>query len=109
MTNLSRRTFIGGTLGAAAASTLPVWGTTGRPAPSEVFRVAVCGVKGRGMSHVGEYVKMKDVQVVAIVDVDESVIESAMKMVEKASGKRPEYYKDYRKMLEDKSIDAISV
>jgi predicted dehydrogenase len=109
MTNLTRRTFLGGTLGAAAASTLPVWGTTGRPAPSEVFRVAVCGVKGRGMSHVGEFVKMKDVQVVAIVDVDETVVESAMKMVEKASGKRPEYYKDYRKMLEDKSIDGVSV
>jgi predicted dehydrogenase len=109
MTNLSRRSFLGGTVGAAAASTLPVWGTTGRPAPSEQFRVAVCGVKGRGMSHLSEFVKMKDVQVVAVVDVDEGVIEPAMKMVEKAGQKRPEYYKDYRKMLEDKSIDAISV
>jgi predicted dehydrogenase len=54
---------------------------------------------------------MKDVQVVALVDVDENVIEPAMKTVERkgVGNKRPQHYKDIRKMLEDKSIDAVTI
>ncbi len=115
MTNLSRREFLERSMMAAAAAAVPV----GLPAeanplrakagPNEVLRIAVCGVKGRGLAHVGEWSAMKDVQVAAIVDIDENVIHTAMDKVEKASGKKPVYYQDFRKMLEDKSIDAVSI
>ena len=52
---------------------------------------------------------MKDVQVAAIVDIDENQIHDAMSKVEKSGGTKPAYYQDFRKMLEDKSIDAVSV
>ncbi len=76
---------------------------------NEVLRVAVVGVRGRGMAHLGEFAAMKDVQVAAIVDIDEGNFEPAIKLVERKGGKKPETHKDIRKLLEDKSIDAISI
>ena len=45
------------------------------------------------------------------VVIDENVIENAMKTVERkgVGNKRPAYFKDIRKMLEDKSIDAVTI
>ena len=80
-----------------------------RAGPNDVLRIAVCGVKGRGLAHVGEWAAMKDVQVAAICDIDENQIHNAMSVVEKKAGNKPVYYQDYRKLMEDKSIDAVSV
>src|SRR5207247_3531940 len=49
------------------------------------------------------------VQVAAIVDIDENVIDGAMGGGAKKAGNKPVYYQDFRKMLEDKSIDAVSI
>jgi len=107
MSKLNRREFLERSVMAAAAAAMPA--PERRAGPNEMLRIAVCGVKGRGLSHVGEWSAMKDVQVAAIVDIDENVIHDAMTKVEKASGNKPTYYQDFRKMLEDKSIDAVSV
>jgi predicted dehydrogenase len=68
------------------------------------LRVGVVGVRGRGRAHVGAFKKSAHSEVVAICDADEGVIEGAMKAVPSAR-----YYKDIRKMLEDKSIDIVSI
>ena len=96
---------------AAAASFRPgeVLASGPKAGPNEALRVAIVGVKGRGMNHVGDLAGMKDVQVAAIVDIDENIIAPAMKTIEKKGGNKPQYYKDIRKMLEDKSIDAVSI
>jgi predicted dehydrogenase len=110
MGNLNRRQFLGQSVMAAAAAALPASAATERRAgPNEMLRIAVCGVKGRGLEHIGQWSKMKDVQVAAIVDIDETVIHNAMDRVEKNAGNKPVYYQDFRKMLEDKSIDAVSI
>ncbi|HZE95625.1 MAG TPA: Gfo/Idh/MocA family oxidoreductase [Planctomycetota bacterium] len=115
MSNLSRREFLERSMMTAAAAALPAapllanTGPERRPGANDILRIAVCGVKGRGLEHVGQWSKMKDVQVAAIVDIDENVIGNAMDRVEKNSGAKPVYYQDFRKMLEDKSIDAVSV
>jgi predicted dehydrogenase len=77
--------------------------------PNEVLRVAVCGVRGQGMSHVKGYNGLEEARIVAICDVDERVIEPAMKAVTERNGSPPKYYQDIRKLLEDKEIDAISL
>ena len=113
--SLSRREFLERSILAAAAAAAPAAPVLAnslperRAGPNEMLRIAVCGVKGRGIEHVGQWSSMKDVQVAAIVDIDENVIHDAMSKVEKNSGNKPVYYKDFRKMLEDKSIDAVSV
>ena len=84
MALITRRSFLGTSAAGAAALTVPGWS---HAKPNEVFRIAVVGVKGRGLSHVGEWAKMKDVQVAALVDIDENILDPALKIVERNGGK----------------------
>jgi predicted dehydrogenase len=78
-------------------------------AASDQLRVAVVGVKGRGMSHVNGFAGKHNCVISVICDCDEAVIGPAMSKTEKAQGKAAKYEKDIRKILEDKSIDIISI
>jgi len=114
MTQFSRRHFLGNSALAAAAaavSSIPVLGSELRRSvgANEKLRIATIGVKGRGMDHLNQWLKMADVEVAAICDIDENVIHGAVDLIEKKSGKKPVYYKDLRKLFEDKTIDAVSV
>src|SRR5215471_19283573 len=79
--------------------------------PERVFgandrvRVAVCGLHGRGKDHMSAFSHLSNVEIAALCDVDENVLR---KRTGEASGK-PQTYVDVRKLLEDKSIDAISI
>ena len=75
---------------------------------NERINVAVIGVHGRGMDHVRGYLDHPSANLVAICDVDENTIGGAMKAGEKA-GKMLKYYSDIRQLLEDSSIDAVSI
>jgi predicted dehydrogenase len=72
-------------------------------------RVAVIGVRGQGWAHVQEYSKMTGVEIAALCDVDENVLNQRLGQVEKMGIKKPASFIDLRKLLEDKSIDAISI
>jgi predicted dehydrogenase len=76
---------------------------------NDTVRVAVVGLRGQGNSHIKSYLGMKNVEIVALCDVDESVLNRRLDEVEKASGKRPKGVWDYRRLLEDSSIDAVSI
>src|SRR5260370_24487431 len=52
---------------------------------------------------------MPNVEIAALCDIDESVLNARVAEVEKAKGKRPAAYTDLRKLLEDKNIDAVSI
>jgi predicted dehydrogenase len=80
-----------------------------KAAAGDKLRVAVVGVNGRGMSHVGGFNNKNGCEIVAICDCDEAVISKAMTAVEKARGTAPKYEKDIRKLVEDKNIDIISI
>jgi len=83
--------------------------------PERVFgandrvRVAVCGVHGRGMDHVRGYHNLKNAEVAAICDPDENVLADRAARMEKHGMTKPATVVDVRKLLEDKSIDAVSV
>src|SRR6185369_6815721 len=49
------------------------------------------------------------VDVKYVCDLDEDVLKSRIAQVEQKSGKRPEAIKDFRKALEDKSLDALVI
>ncbi|MEO7145545.1 MAG: Gfo/Idh/MocA family oxidoreductase [Bryobacteraceae bacterium] len=83
--------------------------TRARSAPSDTVRVACVGVRGRGKNHIDAYTKLPNVELVALCDIDESVLNQRLKDVEDKGKKRPAAYTDLRKLLEDKSIDAISI
>ncbi len=78
--------------------------------PNEVLRVAVCGVNGRGMEHIQGWGKNKnDVRITTICDVDLNVTGKAKKAVERIYQAVPTVVQDVRRVLDDKSIDAISI
>ena len=101
---MNRRTFIF-TSGAAlaAASSLRAAGANDR------IRMAVIGLHGRGREHMDIYGRQKDATVAAVCDIDTAQIERAVQQVQKAQGDKPKTYQDIRGLLDDKSIDAISI
>src|SRR5580693_1740139 len=72
-------------------------------------RVALCGVRGRGMDHLRNYSKLDNVEIAAICDIDDSVAAKCLSTMEKMGLPKPKTYVDVRKLLEDKNIDAISI
>jgi predicted dehydrogenase len=77
--------------------------------PNDTLRVAVIGVRGRGMEHVGSYNKLADTRITTICDVDRNVIGRAMKSVSARNGSEPNYVQDMRRVFDDKNIDAVSI
>src|SRR5262245_52474322 len=75
------------------------------------LRVAVVGVRGRGMDHVSGFAGSKKLNtiVTTICDADEGVIGKAMKLVEDRQGTAPKFEQDLRRVVEDKSIDIVSI
>ncbi|HZP80853.1 MAG TPA: Gfo/Idh/MocA family oxidoreductase [Chthonomonadaceae bacterium] len=80
-----------------------------RVGPNDRIHVACVGVHGRGMSHVGAFAGREDTEVVAICDVDESVIPKAQKAVTDRNRPTPKAVQDIRRLLEDTNIDVVSI
>ncbi|MHB8655873.1 MAG: Gfo/Idh/MocA family protein [Terriglobia bacterium] len=80
-----------------------VWGANDR------VRVAICGLHGRGEDHMLGYSRLHNVEIAALCDVDESVLRERLAEAEKMGLPQPKSYIDVRKLLDDKSIDAISI
>ena len=86
--------------------------------PNDTVRIAVIGVGGkgarlggRGRNHLDSFGRLDNVEIAAIADIDQTHLDFGLSLVEKnpKQGKRPKGYIDFRKILEDKSIDAISI
>lgn len=114
MNRLTRRDFVQATsalaaaMGAGGGESFEIFGND-KPTTGQKLRVAVVGVNGRGMDHVRGYLDKADSSVVAICDADEAAIGKAMKAVEQKNGKAPKYYQDFRKLIEDKEVDVVSI
>jgi len=98
---VNRRYFLMSSAAAAAGPTMA--------GPNDTIRVACVGIRGRGKSHINGFSNMPGVELAALCDVDESVLEARLKEVESRGGKRPAAFTDFRKLLEDKSIDVVSL
>src|SRR5688572_21246072 len=113
MVSRSRREFLADSMLAAAAAGIPALPALADPVrragPNDRLRVAVVGVRGQGRVHVSRWSKLPDAEVVALCDPDAAVVEEPSKAVEKASGRKPKWEADVRKLLEDKSIDVVSI
>jgi predicted dehydrogenase len=110
---ISRRDFLKSSAGGASLAALG--GVSFIVHPERVFgandrvRVAVVGLHGQGWAHVEEYAKLKDVEVVALCDVDENVLSQRLAEMAKLGLREPQTYVDLRRVLHDSSIDAISI
>src|SRR5579872_1873691 len=77
--------------------------------PNDTVRVACIGIGGRSKDHIKSYSNLANVEIVAICDPDDSHIANGLDQIQKLNKPKPQTYKDIRKLLEDKNIDAISI
>lgn len=108
MNPVNRRNFIKTSAG-AATGTLGLNLAAKANVPSDTVRVAVVGLHGQGGSHTSAYLKMPNVEIAALCDIDDAQFGKHQKQIEAAGKTAPKIFKDIRKVLEDKSIDAISI
>jgi predicted dehydrogenase len=106
MSRITRRRFLSTT---AAASAGMILASSSRRVlgANEDIRVAIVGTGGRGGNHIDAFSKIKGARIVALCDVDSDHLGRASAKLEKA-GNKVKAYEDYRKLLEDKDIDAIA-
>src|SRR5439155_381554 len=67
------------------------------------------GLNGRGGAHVGEWLKMKNVQITYLIDPDTRTYAKHLKNIAGKDGGTPKTVQDVREALQDKNLDAISI
>ncbi|HMJ59881.1 MAG TPA: Gfo/Idh/MocA family oxidoreductase, partial [Gemmatimonadales bacterium] len=81
-----------------------------RGSPSEKVVVAVMGLNGRGSVLAKAFAKRTvNAEVAAVCDVDSTVLAKAAAAVSEAQGKTVKSIADFRRALDDKSIDALVI
>jgi predicted dehydrogenase len=98
---------------AAAGSSLAGVGklaqARGSKAASETVVVGVMGVNGRGASLARSFASLSGSAVAYICDVDERASGRVAAAVADATGTKPQTVGDFRKVLEDRSVDALVI
>ena len=74
---------------------------------NERINLAIVGTRSRGWALADEFMKMPNVHIHSLCDVDGNVLNKRIAEVEKDKGHRPRGHKDIRTLLEDKEIDAV--
>jgi predicted dehydrogenase len=80
----------------------------GRAFQADRVRVGAIGINGMGWSNLTSLMKLPDVQVTALCDVDENVLNRRKAELEK-QGIKAQVFADYRKMLESRDVDAVVI
>ncbi|MDR1860886.1 MAG: Gfo/Idh/MocA family oxidoreductase [Bacteroidales bacterium] len=122
MNNQSRRAFLKtAATGVAVAATAPVLGNVSAPTviPATAYgandriNIAVLGVNGRGNSHISEIIgieKQTNVALIALADPDLNVLNKCAKgLQDKIAGRKLQTEQDFRKLLDNKDIHAVTL
>ena len=107
MSTLARRTFLKGSLGAAA--TLAALPAAKSAAAGDKIIVGVMGLGGRGRALLTSLVRRSDVNIKYICDCDTRCAGAATEIVLEGHEYKPTFVQDFRKMLDDQEVHAIIV
>ena len=115
--SVTRRKFINDTSKIIAATGLsslaPVgmFGSVRRNhlSPNEKIRIGLIGAKNMGFGDLKNALKQPNVECAAICDIDDSILGQRSSEVSKLQGKAPIQYKDFRKLIDNKDIDAVII
>ena len=80
----------------------------GAAGANDRVRVGIVGLRGRGLNHIQGFGALPNVEIAALCDIDENVMRQRLPQVQKM-GFQPKTYVDVREMLDNKSIDAVSI
>jgi predicted dehydrogenase len=76
---------------------------------NERIRVGVVGVHARGLALSKNYAQQKNCEIIYISDVDSQSMDVCIDAVDKIQNSRPKAAPDFRKALEDKSLEAMVI
>lgn len=77
--------------------------------PNDRIQVGLLGCKGMGFANLRSMLKINEIEVVALCDIDDSVLEQRAAELVEAGFKNPKKYKDYRKLLDSKDVDVVII
>ena len=82
-----------------------------RIAPSDQLNIGAIGIKGMGWANVTAALKVPGVNLVAVCDVDQSVIDQRLAELAKLNvdASKVKVYRNYKALLDQKDIDAIII
>src|SRR5262245_4720224 len=104
---MDRRSFLESSAAAGAVSALSTIAANKAYAANDKISICMMGVRGRGGSVLSTFADLPDVEVRYVCDIDEKPLQAGIARVEQRTGKRPTAIKDFRKALDDKSLDAL--
>jgi predicted dehydrogenase len=104
---MDRRSFLESSAAAGVVSALSALGAKRAHAANDKISICMMGVKGRGGHVLSTFADLPEVEVRYVCDIDDTPLQSGIARVEQKTGKRPIAIKDFRKALEDKSLDAL--
>ena len=113
MNSITRRSFLKGTVAAGITIAAPYNITHSKPnskilGSNDEVGIAVVGLRGKGAHHLELFRNVPNVRVRAICDVDQVILDREKKKFTDRNEK-VKTYSEYRKLLEDKDIDAVVI
>ncbi len=108
----SRRRFLTATTAAGPLVLLGTRASRSIAGANDRIRIAVLGCNGRGRAHLNGFGKVPGVEIAAVVDPDQRVVDRTLANLQKEAGEKPlatRGERDFRRVLDDPSIDAITI
>jgi predicted dehydrogenase len=111
MNEINRRSFVkksGVAAGTTLAASMIPWSVSCSN-PSERIGVALVGCKNMGFTDLKAFLDEKNVECIALCDIDKSILDEKVSIIEKLKSKRPQAFTDFRKLLELKEVDVVII
>ncbi len=105
---LNQTTQIAAAAGLSGLATSSVLAKPGKSANEKIV-VALIGANSMGFGDLNNALKVPNVECAALCDIDDAVLARRAADVEKIQGKAPKLIKDFRQVMDDKSIDAVII
>jgi predicted dehydrogenase len=118
---MDRRTFLSNTAAATLGLAALPARTLARRSPNETVNVAIVGLRGhntghptwtergRGLDHYEHLAGIENVRITHVVDVDERHFTTSLPYARERWGGTPATETDFRRVLDDRTVDAITI
>lgn len=109
MKRISRREFLGNSTKAMAGASAVIGGFEKKVSANEKIHVALIGCGGMGKANLSDFLRAPEVECLAIADVDDKHLQEGIQIVKEQRRKKPDGYKDFRRIMDRNDIHAVIV
>ena len=109
--DVNRRAFLKQTsiVTAGLATTFATTRSARAKGPNEKVLVGIIGCNGRGKDHIAGYLALPNAEIAYICDVDSRALQKGIDLVAAKQQRKPQGVKDFRRILDDPAVDAVSI